>query len=367
MSIFTTQRPANPNDSFDKLVSLTRNRKANYKALEESASAKKEADELKAELDKQDADKEQEDAIKESLYLKSSRRAKANWAMELATMENKLVKENFNDIYNQVLFQIVYESYWMDEDVKEQSDILAMYESFNNIKSLVENCVPMSSNQMLDNIKEAVTEACKKAAKRVVKELSEGEPKSPEKMKEIDFSLTDAEYQELDDDINTMGKEEVIQLVKDKVLSVVQDEKRASKEKQEMFQQINEAEKEVEAELNGESGSNDVPDEGTEATPQDAETAAKESFNAIATRNRNNRIRRSAGATLFEALMMQSNKEISESIVSEGVSVSEPAKASAVFTNTVFNYTVLETLNTIGLYKFDNTNIRNVIEAVKKM
>lgn len=355
MSVFTSNRPENTDVALERISKLRSDRKNNLKAVTEEFHDEAEAKAKKELLDKQDKEIEEKELVESTLILASDRRLASIKKQKLALLEKKLVDDNKDELFNQVIFEMVYNAYWLDDAVKENTDINVLYEAYNNIKDTVSKVVAESTTPFIDEVKNVIQSICEKSAARITKEVEEeSELKSIEDLDKVNFNLSDIEEINLSDNLNELGKEDIEQLVKDKVLTVVQDEKQAGEQKQNMFKEIDDS---VKA-MTGDS----LPTDDTTG-----ESGTNESFIAGSTRNLRNRFRRGVNGTVFETLMIQSNKALSESIATEGLNVSKEAKASAVFTDTVFKYTVLETLHTVGLYKFEKASMESVINALKNM
>lgn len=366
MSVFNTQRPESTEAALNRAVELKVLRRNNRAAILESAKLDEESKATKKMLDEQDKADEKKAATESALSNIKTRRSEQIKNLAKVKIEKELLESSVNETYNQVIFEIVYESFWQDDAVKEKSDIFAMYETFNDVKNMVNEMYELQDTQMLQNIRNAVTEVCKKATSRIINELDENDD-LPLDSKSIDFSLNDDEDAELEDNLSELGKDEIADLVKSKVLTVIQDEQRAAQQKAEIFQEMDEKVAELKAEKDDtstpEGGNGDT---GEETAPAETEGATKESV-SIAERNMNNRLKKSVNSTVFEALMMNSNKTLRETAVSEGLNVNEDSFATAVFTDTVYKYTILETLNTLGMYKFNQTNISPLIRKISEM
>lgn len=355
MSVFTSNRPENSDEALEKIIKLKSDRRSNINSITEEFHQEAESKLRKKELDEQDKEVEDKKVLEANLYLSRSRRSDNIKKQKVSLLEKTLIDNNEKELFNQVIFEMVYNAYWLDDTVKENADITALYNTYNAVKESVAKILPESSSIFIDEVKNVVHSICEKSAARITSEVKdEIELKDIEDIDEVNFNLSEVEEIELSDNLSELGKEDIEQLVKDKVLSVVQDEKQAGEEKQKLFKEIDDS---VNA-LNG----NEVSDDSESSD----ETGTNESV-SIATRNFRNRFKRGNNSTVFETLMVQSNKQISENIVTEGLSVTNEAKASAVFADTIFKYTVLETLHTIGLYKFDRTVMESVINSLKDM
>ena len=352
MSAFETQRPVDPNTKLNDSINLLRSRKANRTALLEALKEDLKTAETKKQLD--DMDKEEsEKAVKESVVSDYTvRRTNAMKDQTLFALEYKLVKDGYKQVFDTVIFEMAFNALWIDDSVKRTPEnIKAMFETFVEIKENIEKVVPSCEDtHFIKEMKAIVTETVNKAAQRIAIEAKDDKKfKNVDELDSIKFELTDDEDKEMTDKLADLGAEEIIQLVKDKVLSVVQDEQKAGKEKSEMFKEMDEALKDEE------------PAEGEESP------VAKESYDALANRGLRRRMNRGNYSTIFESIMVYNNKDIDHKIVEEGVDASSGAKANAVLMNSILHYTVLETLNTLKMYDLSNPiNASKVIDMYKK-
>lgn len=360
MSIFQTPRPTDVDSALNKLVGMKRQRKNNIIALEQAAVANQEAEKTKKEMDNMDAQDEKKKNSDKALEALQLRRETQLKNQMLTTLESRMLKEQVPELFNQIIFEMAYNAYWMDDDVKAKADIHAMYESFNHIKNMVSEIATEGTSLFLDNAKSVVEAACKKRCAEIASDFKENKKCcSLSDMDEIDFSLSDDDNIKLDDDLVDLGKEEIEQMVKDKVLAVVQDEKRSSDEKAQAFKDVEDAMNEL-----------DKPAEGEEPAPEENGTTT-ESISPLAMIQARNLRKKLTTMTenmsVFSAAMMHANKSLQEEIATEGVQVSKEAMATAVFTDAVFTYTVLETFNTTGLYKFTSSTTRELVKKLQTM
>ena len=352
MSAFETQRPVDPNTKLNDSINLLRSRKANRTALLEALKEDLKTAETKKQLD--DMDKEEsEKAVKESVVSDYTvRRTNAMKDQTLFALEHKLINDGYKQMFDTVIFEMAFNALWIDDSVKRTPEnIKAMFETFVEIKENIEKVVPSCEDtHFIKEMKAIVTETVNKAAQRIAIEAKDDKKfKNVDELDSIKFELTDDEDKEMTDKLADLGAEEIIQLVKDKVLSVVQDEQKAGKEKSEMFKEMDEALKDEE------------PAEGEDSP------VAKESYDALANRGLRRRMNRGNYSTIFESIMVYNNKDIDHKIVEEGVDASGAAKANAVLMNSILHYTVLETLNTLKMYDLSNPiNASKVIDMYKK-
>ena len=353
MSAFETQRPVDPNKKLNDSINLLRNRKANRTALLEALKEDLKTAETKKQLD--DMDKEEsEKAVQESVVNDYTvRRTNAMKDQTVFALEHRLVKEGCKQVFDTVIFEMAFNALWIDDSVKRTPEnIKAMFETFVEIKESIEKTVPSCEDtHFIKELRAVVTETVNRAAQRIANEAKEDKKfKNVNELDSIKFELTDDEDKEMTDKLADLGSEEIIQLVKDKVLSVVQDEQKAGKEKSEMFKEMDDALKDDES-IDGEDDS----------------PVAKESYDALANRGLRRRMNRGNYSTIFESIMVFNNKDIDHKIVEEGVDATSGATANAVLMNSILHYTVLETLNTLKMYDLSNPiNASKVIDMYKK-
>lgn len=341
MSVFTTVR-TNPNAKLEELKKLHNTRKDRYNKILESTQADKEAKATKDMLDAEDKKQELQDENKRIVDEKISRRTTARKNEITSTMESNLIKKGFDILYSQAIFEMAHRALWIDDEVKNKPEnIRAMYETFLDIKSKLENTIsaPATETTLISNLKTDIMEVVKEASARIVAEAKECKNASScEELDSIDFNLNSEEDDKLSNMVD-LTSDQISELVRDKVLTVVKDERENGKAKAEMFDKIN-------SELTEE------PTDGTE-TPEE-EPTVKESFDASRNRAIRTRFNRGSRSSLFESIMMYNNKFISETAVKEGLSVSDNINATVTLTNTILHYTILETFNTLKLYDMSN-------------
>lgn len=358
MSVFSTQRP-DPHAKMNALLETARRRKRNLKALREEMNAndavkdmEKSINELDVSDDKfaKEREKKQKKAATEAIHRK------------LGLLEHRLMTEGKNDIYNMVLFEMTFNSFWLDDPIKEAS-APSLYDTFMGVletldKLDIKRVSPANESMFIKNTKDKINIITEKACKRIVADAKDTFFQKPDEVDAIDFSLNDVEDDELTNDLADLGKEEIEDLVKQKVLQVVNDERIANQEMQAMLDEIDQSIQDAEAEANEEN----IPDDREEDT---TETPAKESFELRIAKAKRAKFNRSYGSTLFESIMMHNLNQINQGIVAEGIDASQNDKMSATFNSTVYTYTVLEMLNTLDLYTFDRVTAKKLADHYK--
>lgn len=154
-------------------------------------------------------------------------------------MKSRLVAEGMEQVWDDVIGNIIYESYWLDDPIKEATVDQIAESIVDVLEYIEENCseskVPTSKySRFINNLESAVESIVKEAAERITNEASE------KNISFSDFELNEEEEEKLDDELVDLGKDEIVELIKDKVAQVVQDERERGKEKAEAFSEIEE-------------------------------------------------------------------------------------------------------------------------------
>jgi hypothetical protein len=324
------------------------------RGLTESAANKAESDANLKELEKIDAKEVVKKALDDKVDDRKDRVAKEAASRAMIGLEHRLYEAGCKEMFNETIFEMVYNACWIDDAVKENT-MKAMYETFNGVIETLNNnsiTVDMESNitPFIRNVREAINEACGKATKRIVNDSCDM-GKCAKEIEDIDFSMNQDELDELSGSLNDLGKEDIEELVKNKVLTVVQDEKTKALEKANEIEAIkNQANDEVAANADTET------EVGAEENP------AEESFNMLVQRSRNIKAHRRTGTSLFECMMMYHTNKLHESAATLEANVSDNHIMGAALQETVLVYTIMETLNTLGMCKFNNINVNKLCD-----
>ena len=368
MSAFNTKRQ-NPNEKLENMISLANSRREKRNSILESIKADEKAAEDKKKLDEIDK-KEEEKKVTESVINElTGRRNESRKNQALIALENRLLKSGFESTYNSILFEMAYKGMWIDDSIKTSDTIHSMYETFLDIKTELDKTFPnaVTESTLITNLKNDVMSVVKKAVNRIVTEARDCKgATSCEELDEIEFNLNKEEDDELTD-LTSLTSDQIGELVKNKVLAVVQDEEKSGKAKADMFEEMDKIIKDTstnEPDTTEDETSTEEPEEDT--TNEDSEPTVKESFNASASRAIRNRFNRSTRSTLFESIMMFNNKNLHEQAVSEGVHASKESISNATLLSSVVHYTILETFNTLRLYDLANPmNAEKVMNLYK--
>jgi len=235
---FETKRPM----SIDAQIAAIAAKRKSQKAGLESVRLKmmtNESNGLIATMEAIDDETLDKEKHQKALEAMENRRVSEMNRVGMATLEQRLLAEGRRSLQNKFLFEMCYDAHWAD-DVVKRNTVREMYEAFNDVLDTVDDVVPqvkqsMSASTFLYAVNQVLEATCKKAVARITKESS-GEI-DPSK---ISFDLTPEEEIEMDRKLSELGKDEIVELVRDKVLTVIQDEKDAGKEKDEMFRQLKE-------------------------------------------------------------------------------------------------------------------------------
>lgn len=381
MSVFDTSRPDDSNKRYQKALEAAITRKNNRRRLSEERTIAEESARVSSALEAITGNVET--PVTDTRRM--TRRVLENKNKAMQMLESRLVKEGYSTCFNNVIFGMVYESFWADDAVKE-STVNQMYQTFTDTLDLLESLgikqIPSNKqNQFMQNVAELVTEACKKSAERIAQEAEcNKDSKTSDDIESISFAMTDGEMNELDDNLAELSPDEITTLVKNKVLQVVQDEKECGKKKSDAFKEIDDEkvkieteyedddEKEYETDDMDEEKDNDTEDDMGD--DKDIEKDVKESLsyrklvNAAKTRKMHKQI----GSSLFESIMMDSTNNV-RTRLEASMESSIPDKKDvmdAAFMESMLVYTILETVQTVGLYNFSREDITKLKNHYKK-
>lgn len=266
--VFGTQRPKSVQERVQELAARQGNREANLRALTEAKAAEKRTSAMNSVLENVDsaAGKEAQknaalDKIKEETAAKQRKQS-------LASLESRLFTEGKKMLWNKVLFETAYDACWIDAPLKERL-MQPLYETFESTVNFVHEVCPKAfsdkpGTRLLEAMDSIITEAAKKASKRIAKECSDNPNSDPDR---INFDLNDEEEEKLNQDLQDLGKDDIADKVKDKVLTVIQDEKAAGKKKAETMKELDEAKKDDEDEDDDSDDEDD--DDGSDDTDDD--------------------------------------------------------------------------------------------------
>ena len=243
--VFNTRRPQTVEERVQALAAARDSRAAKLKSLTESREEKRQSAQMASVLEGVDTSSESEnkrtavlDTLKEQAAIKQRKNG-------LASLESRLFTEGKTMRWNKILFEMTYDACWIDAPVKAQL-IKPLYETFSSTIDFIQTTCPKSfkghgATRLLEAMDAIVTEAAKKASKRIAKECKDDPNSDPD---HINFNLNDEEEEKFNEDLQDLGKDDIAEKVKDKVLTVIQDEKDANKKKAEAMKELDDAKKE---------------------------------------------------------------------------------------------------------------------------
>lgn len=459
---FKTTRPKTAQEMIQKIKQHQSEIKSSQKSIMENARLSKQSSEAKELMEATILQHDLNDQSSQKVE-KIKQRRRQHLVMEAVTVGKiSLLEDAKKALMNKVLFEMVYDAFWLDDNVKE-SMITEAYEEYKNTVAVMESTCSKSKtsdankSKFMKAVEETVDEICTKSSKRILDKAKEtGDI-------DINFDLTAEEESELDQKLSELGRDEIIDMVRDKVLSVVQDERDAGKKKAEILKDIDDSANETDDEMVGEatshqqennlqniadirecvseqieykddvkkllleSGAASVAAEAVlssaliesdaaiaidlfkeyksilskshincvmadpEKYPYQVKSCAryaitqhkqmcddrikhlqstlrsipeKKSPEKLLEQMRMSSVKRSIknsnGRTLFDSMMMKNTVTIRNDAVEESISVTEGKDIQAALIESIFQYTVLETLNTLQIYKFTSSDVSNL-------
>lgn len=136
-----------------------------------------------------------------------------------------------------VIFEncLLLDDYYVKENSSKIRSVMENYIDKNGGISLLENALKTNKTRFLTMLMEACNKTACKCAKRKVKEAHEAGQSQG-----ITFELSEEEREELDADIKEMDIEQLSSVVKDKVLTVIKDEKERAQQREEFERDLEE-------------------------------------------------------------------------------------------------------------------------------
>lgn len=263
-NLFSTKRELTGEQMLENAINRRQIQRQNRIALAEANKLSNSTTDFTTTMEA--ANLEAEENARKSIALENAYYAQGskNIVKQQLGMRSRLVQEGTEQVFNKVIGEMIYESYWLDDPVKE-STAEQIAESIGNVWDYIEeNCkdskvTESKQSKFLKGVRAVIEEVVKEATDRIVQEAIETNSAFSE------FELNEEEELKLDEKLCDLGKDEIISLIKDKVAHVVQDEKEKGKERSEMFTEIDQA---IKAE-----------EEGEDEEPEDEEeTSTEESF-----------------------------------------------------------------------------------------
>lgn len=238
-NLFSTSRESTLSGSqmLENVINKKIAQRKNMMALTESRKVSQSTPDFTATMEA--ANLETENKLKTNTMLETAQyhQGAKNIARQQLQMRPRLLMEGMEFVQNKVLGEIIYESYWLDEPVKEAT-VDQITDSIEKVLGYVEenfnsSKVPESKqSKLMKNINEVIEQTVREAVERLMTESKESNAAFTE------FDLTDEEEDKLDEKLCDLGKDEIVDLIKTKVAQVIQDEKEKGTEKAEMFDEI---------------------------------------------------------------------------------------------------------------------------------
>ena len=369
MSIFSVERPESLQETKENMMRANAERQANLALLREQMALEAEEAEKQEKLLAQD--KAQQEQEKKNQAMEEAIQAKRLIDSKRVVLEAKMSLPSLarESIIRKTLFDITMESLWIDDEVKNTQEMRC--EALKVFNETIEKCdkitgkplmSSMENTKLLSCINDIAIEEGSAIAERIITEAAENGEIN------INFRMNADEIDEIDKKMGDLGTKELVKEIRKKVLKVVEDEKESGKVKAELFAELDDASKEEEEPETADTTGEDGTTEPEENTGENAKEGATESLDELRLRlvreNANRKLNSMNGSSVFESIMMKSLSDIdAECPTMEGASLLESEKHNAALLQTVLEYTVLETLNTLKVYNF---NLRNV-GLIKKM
>lgn len=232
----------------ENAINRRQTQRQNMKALTEANKMAGEVEDFTAVAES--SQQETEEKVKKESALENAfyRQGAKSLVKEQLAMRPKLIQEGTNQLWGTVIGEIIYESYWLDDAVKE-SAVDQITEVIEGIMDYVEeNCkssiVPVSKhNRMLKNIDNLIESTVKNVTDRIVQEAITANSAFSE------FEMNPEEEKKFDNELVDLGKDEIIDLIKGKVAQVIQDERQRGKERSETFSEIDKTVKDNEEDV----------------------------------------------------------------------------------------------------------------------
>lgn len=169
----------------------------------------------------------------ENVYMKKITEA------QIPTLVNEVYKKGREVLFKQLLFEMFTKSLYLDEEfiIEQQDNLKDVIESYVNKNggfSLLENAYKQTKSPLLKNMIQLCESIARKVSQRKLKEAQ----KDIDDVNLINFELNEEESQEFDYEKEKLGIDELADLVKSKVLTVIQDEKQRQAEEEELYRDL---------------------------------------------------------------------------------------------------------------------------------
>lgn len=306
-------------------------------AVYESMTAEREAEENERKL--QEDEKKQK--VAENANLLAAASSIDGYLMNLST---KLYMEGREVLFKDIMTKIYLESVYLDDDFKLENannlkSVMLEYIDKNGGYQILESACKTSKSKVLKNMKDVVEGCARKAALRKTKSLQEactGKNRGAKALEVMNqkhsFDLNDDELQEYNKSREKLSEDEIVNLVRNKVLDVVQDESERQRDIEAFEQELEEKAKSLET---------------------DKEKAAlKESMTRAVHEGT------FVDSSLFESINVSTMKEIMTEMKNNGVQ--ESVNMDLVMAESIAKYTLLEVMNTLCLESFSRADVQRL-------
>lgn len=381
---------ANPFSNVCKSVEAYSFNKTNDRKIDkmtESAAANSALRKMKA---------EEQDALMETQLIKDAvkyHQNKMNEGIVRRYVKESQIPNNINRINNtakdyifkDILFEVFYNSLLMDaEFLRENTDKIKCV-----IDKYVDDCggFKMLNDAIKNNLNNELLKRIKAVCESIAKEVCDrklADAKECKDMDLIDFDMNDEEKEHLDySKSQDLDIERISNLVKDKVLTVVKDEKARQEEDHDRIEKIEEELKDDE-EVTDEKSLNEALNKIVLNKPVIEQSTL---FNAIFRDCYHEFITENVAITSTDKENIDSDKEMSrhyntEMTIDDALNNESPVEDTEIDQNLVLHensskidmdmvlveaitkYTLMETLYTIGLENYSPENIRKLTERM---
>lgn len=303
----------------------------------ESMVAEQEAEENERKLQED----EHNQKVAENANLLAAAASIDGYIMNLST---KLYMEGKEVLFKDIMTNIYLESVYLDDEFKLENagnlkEVMADYLDKNGGFTILETACKKSNNKVLKNMKNVIEGCARTAALRKTKELQEactGKNRGAKALEVMNqkhsFDLNDDELVEYNKTREKLSEDEIINLVRDKVLDVVKDESERQRDIEAFEQELEDKVQEL----------------GTEKE----KAALKESV--MHSMNHGTFV----DTSLFESINVSTMKEMMDELKNNDVE--ESVNMDLVMAESIAKYTLLEVMNTLCLESFSRADVERL-------
>ena len=242
---------------------------ANYKAYKEAVAQNQKAKTLNESYAKQRAyeDKMMENMTIDNMYIAASESYNKN-------MPEIVLREYFNKL---VIESLYLDDYFVTEQAGTFKAVTHAYiKKLGGMQYLKEQ-IDSSGSAYLSRLYAACMESGKKIAEKKIKKAKKAKEEKDINSLKIDFSIDEDDKKDIDKKIETLDVDELSDMVKSKVLQIVQDESDISQKDSETVQELSELSKKADVDPQENPDQSSSEDKGDE--PKDLGKAATENAN----------------------------------------------------------------------------------------